>query len=319
MSNHMTLDDRQNILLGLNTGESFSSIGKRIGKSVSTIGREIRNHRIVSETSGYGRVPNRCVHRFDCTVIELCQPCEKPNQPLCRHCRLCNQMCEEFQEERCARLDKPPYVCNGCMDRKACTLRKFIYDPCNAQDKYRTVLTESREGFNLTEREIMGIDKLVSPLLKKGQSVHHIVVNHKDELTVSEQTIERLIDASALSYLPEEQRRKNRIKHRKAKQKEVRVDRKCRIGRTLEDYNLFMQSHPQASPVQMDTVIGEIGGKCLFTMFFVNCSLMLAFLCDRNTAACIHEKIESLYNGLGQELFAGLFPVLLTDNGSEFS
>lgn len=319
MSKHMTLDIRQVILLGLECRESFAQIAQKIGKAPSSVSREVRSHRIVSNTSAFGRIPNRCIHRFSCDRYCDCSPCEKPKLSQCRQCRFCNQRCEAFKEEQCVRLSQPPYVCNGCLERRSCTLRKFLYDPAYADNEYHITLSESREGFNLTEREIQEIDLLVSPLLRKGQSVHHIVVHHKAELTVSEQTIERLIDACALSFKPDEQRRKYKTKPRRAKQKEVKVDRKCRIGRNIEDYQTFLQAKPQASPVQMDTVIGILGGKSLFTLIFVNCSFILAFLCDHNNAATISSKIESLYEGLGKGLFTKLFPVLLTDNGSEFS
>ena len=319
MPKHMTLDDRIIISNGLNSGLSFSQIGKQLGKATSTISREVRNRRKASDKGAYGRIRNRCIHRTSCTLYDVCPTCAKKDHPLCRHCNLCNQYCSEFKEEQCEKLNAPPYVCNGCKDLHSCTLRKFFYNHADAHNEYRTVLVESREGFNLTAREIQEIDILVSPLLKKGQSVHHIVIHHKNEISVSEQTIERLIDADALSFKSAEQRRHYKIKPRKAKQREVQVDRKCRLNRTIKDFQRFTELHPELSPVQMDTVIGVPGGKCLFTMVFTNCGLMLAFLCEHNTAACILSKIEFLYDGFGSRDFCTLFPVLLTDNGSEFS
>jgi len=46
---------------------------------------------------------------------------------------------------------------------------------------------------------------------------------------------------------------------------------------------------------------------------------MLAFLCDSNTAANVKARFDFLYDGLGPDAFRKLFPVILTDNGSEFS
>ena len=69
----------------------------------------------------------------------------------------------------------------------------------------------------------------------------------------------------------------------------------------------------------MDTVYGTIGGKVLFTIIFTKTELMIAFLCDNRTARCILEKLRFLWEGLGEKMFSDLFPVLLTDNGSEFS
>jgi IS30 family transposase len=69
----------------------------------------------------------------------------------------------------------------------------------------------------------------------------------------------------------------------------------------------------------MDTVEGVKGGSVLLTIHFTDSRFMLAFLRASNTAASVIEIFNSLYGILGHELFEELFPVLLTDNGGEFS
>ena len=64
---------------------------------------------------------------------------------------------------------------------------------------------------------------------------------------------------------------------------------------------------------------GRKGGKVLLTLFFRNCNLMLAYIRDTNTARSVTEIIEELYEKLGRETFCRLFPVILTDRGSEFT
>ena len=80
-----------------------------------------------------------------------------------------------------------------------------------------------------------------------------------------------------------------------------------------------MKEHPDYHMVQMDSVIGEKGGKCLLTIHFVDTSFMLAFLRDANTSKSVIDIYNQLDRTLGHELFDKLFPVILTDNGSEFS
>ena len=46
---------------------------------------------------------------------------------------------------------------------------------------------------------------------------------------------------------------------------------------------------------------------------------MIAFLRDANTSQSVIDVIEQLDKTLGGELFNRLFPVIVTDNGSEFS
>jgi hypothetical protein len=103
------------------------------------------------------------------------------------------------------------------------------------------------------------------------------------------------------------------------KKPEFKVDKGCRMGRTYEDYKAFIVKNPDLPVVQMDTVIGEKGGNVLLTIHFVESSLMLAFIREANTSQSVIDIIEGLYKILGDKEFKRLFPVILTDNGSEFS
>ncbi len=69
----------------------------------------------------------------------------------------------------------------------------------------------------------------------------------------------------------------------------------------------------------MDSVVGKKGGKVLLTLHFVDTSLMLAFLRDANTAKTVTDVFTELRKKLGDSLYKTLFPIILTDNGSEFS
>ncbi len=69
----------------------------------------------------------------------------------------------------------------------------------------------------------------------------------------------------------------------------------------------------------MDTVIEAIGGKVLLTIHLSHTSFMLAFIRESNTARTVTEIFNRLYYRLGTPLFEKLFPVILTDRGSEFS
>ena len=110
------------------------------------------------------------------------------------------------------------------------------------------------------------------------------------------------------------QQRVVKLKPRKRPRPEKKVDRHCREGRTIEDYLSFQKEHPEMSAVEMDSVFGQIGGKSLLTLIFPQSQLMLAFLCDCSTVACVQSKINFLYEELGL-LFTTLFPMILTDNG----
>ena len=317
MSKHMTLEDRFRIAEGINRGESFSSIAKAIGKAQSTVSREVRNHRIVWKKQSYGRSNNRCVNRKECNLHNVCG-----NSSCSRKCSVCGKCagnCPAYQEEHCARLNSAPYVCNACPDLNKCPLEKFRYDPESAQKEYTTVLHESREGFNLTQEELSCIDESISPLLFNGQSVHHAVLTNKDTILVGERTVYRLLDRSLLAARNIDLPRKCMLKPRRGCRPKRKIDPKCQNGRTYADFTEYIAQHPDILVVQMDSVVGgKDSKKVLLTLCFKG-NFMPVFLRERNTAASVIEWFNFLYDGLGSEDFRKLFPVILTDNGSEFS
>ncbi|MCR4443173.1 MAG: hypothetical protein QHH10_13055 [Peptococcaceae bacterium] len=78
-------------------------------------------------------------------------------------------------------------------------LEKRIYSAIHAQREYETVRSESRQGIRLTEEEALRLDSLISPLLMKGQSLHHICVNHADEIMLNERSLYNYVDSGILT------------------------------------------------------------------------------------------------------------------------
>lgn len=316
MSKHMTLEIRQTICSGIAAGDSLGEIARRIGRSESTVSREIRSHRIVWDKLPFGRPLNRCINRTTCRLKGVCNDtCTRR----CSACGKCTKSCSMFVEEHCEKLNRPPYVCNACPNLNRCPLEKFRYDPVYAQKEYRSILSESRQGFNLSLNELSTIDSLVTPLILQGQSIHHAALVHNDSISVSRRTIYRLVDKCALKARNIDLPRKCKLKPRKGAKPLRKIDRNCRIGRSMKDFNEYLQLHPDVNPVQMDSVVGGTGtSKVLLTMRFPG-DFMPVFLRSSNTAQSVQEWIDFLYDGLGHDDFCALFPVILTDNGSEFS
>jgi len=303
---------------GLRHGVSFKKIAAKIGKHHSTVAREVNARSVSSDKGAFGRLTNRCVSRRSCKMIQLCM--NKPDcLRRCSACRLCNSVCTEFKEEICAKLAMPPYVCNGCQEGACCVLRKRFYIHHPAQKNYRDLLVASREGANITEDELCALDALVSPLIRQGQSVHHILANHPDHFDLHEKTVYRYIAGGLLRAKNGDMPRVCSLKPRTRKPVEHKIDTKCRVGRTYADFLSFSAAMPDARVVEMDSVIGHVGGKVLLTLMFRDCSLMLAFLRDRNDSQSVIDTFSQLWKQAGSELFCRLFPILLTDNGSEFS
>lgn len=316
---HLTLEQRTCIEDMLKEHRSLSEIAAGLGKSLSTISREIRARAIYKRTGSMSGNYNACALRYQCGKSHICSPCHAERRhKLCRRCTMCNSFCSDFREEKCTVLSKPPYVCNGCAARVKCTLKKCFYDAGAADRAYRRGLSESRNGISLSEEEVRSLDEIITPLIKNKQSPYHICVTNRDEIMVSQRTIYRYIDARILSAMNLDLQRKVRFSARK-KTVHVKVDKKCRIGRSLDDLNAYMDEHPDTPVVELDTVEGKKGGKCLLTIHFKKAEMMLAFLRDRNDSKSVIEAFNSLYDRLTAENFRKIFVVCLADNGSEFS
>ncbi len=318
---HLTLEDRINIKVMLDSNYPITKIANELNKANSTISREIKKHSKPSDKVHYHRVPNRCINKTDCNKSYLCSKhysiCKKKK---CSICRECNDVCTDFIEEKCSKLEKSPHVCNGCKDELKCTLIKCFYSPTIADDEYRSTLTEAREGANLTETEHMYIDELFSPLLINGQSIHHIWINNKNKMIRSEKSIYRYIDANLLSAKNIDLPRVVRRRPRKTKPIQCKIDKLCYINRTYDDFKKYLSNNPGLQVVEMDTVEGIKGGKVLLTLHFKGlCDLMLSFIRDNNTAQSVIDIFDYLYKRLGKELFNKLFGCILTDRGTEFS
>jgi IS30 family transposase len=315
---HLNLSQRIIIEHSLNEQLSFKAIGREIEKSCTTISKEIKNRRQYKKTGSYGNAFNDCIHRFSCTLSGCCDSPTCRNN-FCKFCSNCHKVCSNYKKENCALLTDPPYVCNGCQKRKRCTLEKAFYSASSAQKEYELIRSESRQGVQASEEEAMRLDSIISPLVAKGQSPHAICVNHMDELMCNERTIYNYIDKGILTVKNIDLPRKVRYSIRKPKKDAFKVDKQCRIGRTYEDFCSYIAEHPDTPITQMDSVEGRKGGKVLLTLHFTIPQLMLAFLRDANTSQSVIDTIDRLYLELRPDIFGDLFPLLLGDNGSEFS
>lgn len=304
---HLSFDDRLEIERGLKDNLSFKQIGKNIGKDCTTVSKEIKNHIIFKDTGAVGRPFFDCINRFNCQHKVKGTKCNP-------------KICEYYQKETCKKLSKPPYVCNGCPNKRNCTLSKQLYDAIYANKEYQENLTESRTGITYSEKEIENLNNILVPLVKEqNQSIHHAVINNKNSIMVSEKEIYNLVDLGVLKIKNIDLPRKVRFRNIPKNRTSYKIDKKCLIDRKYADYINFISKNPDINVVEMDTVEGVKGGKVLLTLHFVNCSFMLAFLREHNDAQSVIDIFNSIEDKLKIDLFKKLFPLILTDNGSEFS
>ena len=317
---HLTLDDRIFIENSLNDGLPFREIAKYLCKDPTTISKEIRLHRTQNtwNKGSFNNPYNFCVHRFRCRKKNVCRKVILCDQN-CRSCRKCNQVCDRFERELCSRLEKAPYVCNGCgRQRNLCPIStKYFYDGRAAQRKYEELLKSSREGINMTPQELRQLDQIVRPLIiSRGQSPYVILTNHP-ELDLSVRTLYHYIDQNVLLARNVDLKRKTKFKPRKCHKTQI-TNREVFQGRTYRDFQAL--NLKEDAFVEMDTVLSAKGSlKCIHTMYFPDTELFLAHLMNRCTPGAVKLVFEQYQKSLkSAEEFRRIFPLILTDRGKEF-
>lgn len=318
---HLTLESRTTIQNELDKRNSFKGIALLLSKDPTTISKEVRSHICLERTGAFGKSFNDCRVQFfhNCDTRHACKQCFSDAKRPCWSCGRCISSCIHYEKYVCPKLSRPPYVCNGCPDRSRCCLEKHLYKAVRAQKEYETLRSQSRSGFALTEQELEHLDGVVSPLLKNGQSLHHIAVQHADEVMKSERTLYTYVNSGLFSARNIDMPRTVRMRPRKTAKTGIKVDKACRVGRTYDDYKTFKSSYPDLPARQLDSVEGTKGGAVLLTIHFVEQKLQLAFLRQSNDSQSVIDIFERLYLELRPDIFMDVFPVLLADNGSEFS
>ena len=316
---HLTFDQRLSVETLLKERKNFRQIAAILDKDPATISKEIRKHRTSRRTGSAYHNYNACSERFRCEKKHICRVCNSSRKyKKCSSCAMCNTFCKDFHKDECPKSERPPYVCNGCGQKQNCTLEKYFYVAKTAYTGYNKTLSESRTGIPITEEELRHLDDIVSPLIRQGQSPHHICITNKDSVLVSESTVYRYIDARILSTMNLDLQRKVRFSARK-QIKHVKVDRACRNGRTYRDFLTYMKENPDLDVTELDSVEGKKGSKVLLTVHFKKAELMLAFLRDFNDSLSVINIFNNLHLDLGPTAFKKIFKVCLADNGSEFS
>ena len=280
---HLDLSKRIKIEKGIEEKRSFSYIANDINKSPRTISYEIlRNRNIEHCTSWYG------------------------------------------QEKICEKTLKPPYVCNTCPSRKGCRKTRYYYYAEDAQGKYERIRSDSRKGIDMTSTEFKYLNDTVSNEIRNGHSFAMIIRNHKDEFSVGKRTLYNYVEKGYLDIINLDLPRKVRYKKRKHYNKDIsKKDTKIRINRTYEDFRDYIKNYNnndfENNIVEMDTVEGTKGDSVLLTLLWRNSNFMLAQKLEEKTSDAVNQFFCFLKTILGYESFHELFPIILTDNGPEFS
>ena len=282
---HLTIDERLAIQECLDNGMTFKATADRIGKDQTTVSKEVKKHLSTTPTT---------VTRFDSAGRQIDAPV-------------------------CPSLIKAPFVCNACNKRRGrCASDKRLYNARFAHAEYVALLSEAREGIPLNHAEFYDMDRLISDRIGKGQRLYHIM--QTNDIGVSKSTVYRHLKRGYLSVSNVDFPRVVKFRPRQNRAGQY-IPKALKAGRSYADFLNYIDREGLSSWVEMDTVIGRIGGKVILTLDFTFCNFMAGLLLPDKASASASSSIISLKEDFaGHEMrFGDVFPTILTDNGGEFA
>lgn len=297
---HLTLDDRRFIQRELEAEKSKVQIARDLGKSPSTISKEVKLHRKIRPRNMFNtRVGYFCENRgkYDC-------------------CRKCEKKCPNYLERKCKRRDRIG-ICNKCPKINNCRLDKYFYHAAKAHEEYLYTLSDSREGVNLTTPQMITMAETIGPLLRRGQSVYQIVENHP-ELGICVKTLYTYIEAGIFKdYGIDNFSLRRQVSSKKKKSLKPRKQPACYDGHKYEDFLEFRKVNPDIPATEMDTLYNQSEGPYIQTFIFENAPVMIGFLHEEKTSASMASTLDLLQERLCDDYYK-LFSLIVTDRGSEF-
>lgn len=277
---HLTLRQRIYIEVGILKGESILEMAKHLRFSRQTIYREILGNSFLKNKQSFHRVNS---------------------------------------ELSCLKLLKYPFVCNTCSLKQRCSYLKRYYYAEEAHESASSRLVMSRSGTRLSKGEILTLEENIGPGLSKGQSLHHIMNSDKGAFEVRERTIRNLINRGELAFhnidLP------MTVRFKVPKKKVVYPKRshmpEVLLGRTYADFKDLV--HFGDHYAQIDSVIGKRNDKqTIITIIFPTLSFIFGFISPEKGWLSVNNGLINILEKLGPDLFKKVFPVIISDRGTEF-
>ena len=297
----LTLSQRNMIENLLNQRKRKFEIANELGKTQSTIAREINRHRIIKPHNIY-----KTDNIYNCKYFV--------------NCKVCTSKCRIFQPISCKDRDRNIGACNNCSKLKTCNLDKYFYLAEKAHENYKYTLTDSRQGVNLNTSELIDLAHLICPLIKRGQSIYTILNNHP-EIKFCEKTLYNYIEMGlfkdwGITNISLKRKIRRRLTRKQLKKRKETVNY---AGRTYTDYLDYKTKNPTIVTTEMDTVFNNQSGPYIQTFIFENTSFMIGILHSQKTANSMSNTLDKFQERLSSKEYENLFSVLLTDRGTEFA
>ena len=278
----LTRHERNTVERMLERNRSAREIAAELGRSPSTVTREVAAHRFVTAPrSRYG------------------------------------EPAPEDLSGACPRLSAWPRCCNGCSHRRGygCSRRpKVFYSARRAQEAADAELSGSRSGIDETEEGAAAKLAAIRDGLARGLSPQQIAATTPG---LSASTVYRWVDAGYDGMTNMELRRKVGYRPRSR-----RAPRRATSHSARRSHASFLALGEDACAAawEMDTVEGARGDSArLLTLLHRPSRLQLALPLPDGTCASVLAALGGVRSALGAGGMARVFGAVLTDNGSEFS
>ena len=314
----LTLKERKEIEEGLARGDSFRSIARLIGRSPSTVSREVRENRHVKAFKGR---KGACRDRNWCKRVGVCAECVREGA-YCAGCdaRDCRDHCAAYADQMaCDALVSAPWVCNGCRkNRYGCNRQnRFVYDAQVAQKASDVRRSESRRGIDMDPERAEVALSHIKDGLSRGLSPYEISVLYADVVGVHRSTIYRWVDAGyggltnlelerKVGFRPRDRRRPRRSTSHSPKRSHDEFEK---LPRGLRD-----------ARTELDCVVGRsVDRQAVLTLYNLPCHVQLALLVSAHDCASVKGALADVRAVMPPRMHERWMRVGLTDNGDEFA
>lgn len=301
-------------------GNKAKEIGDALGMDPTSVSRELKRNRTkTKETENDGTLCRSCLHKRGCTIKKVCGSLSCSQR--CNGCKAVAK-CRKYAEFACNRLNRFPFVCNGCPKEGYCPLEHYAYLPDTAEEMARDRLTTSRGGANLTYEEYEIQDAILRDrIIDKGQSIHHVLATNGKELGCSEKTLYRRIEKGVYTVKAHHLPRQVSLKKRKYKKKyEYEHDPKTdRTGHLYSDWLIYRYKNGITYYFQMDFLgAPRKSDKEILVLTMTGISFSLLYIIENATQEKIIALFDTIEGEIGIGNFRKLFPAILTDRDTLF-
>lgn len=312
------LDERTQIEKGLDRGDSLRAIAGLIGRSPSTVSREVREN---SSVRAFRPRRAACRNRHWCKRVGVCAECAREGA-FCPGCdaRDCRDECPDYALQcSCERLNRAPWVCNGCRRmRYGCSRpNRRVYAASVAQKASDERRSSSRRGIDMEPERAERALARIKDGLARGLSPYEISTLYADEIGVHPSTVYRWVEAGygGLTNLELERKVGFRPRRKEGAARSTRHSKK-----RSHDAFLELPEDARGSRTELDSVVGRSADRqAVLTVYHLPTHVQLALLVPAHDCDAVKDRLRALRSAMPEAVWERWFGVALTDNGDEFA